>query len=144
MSVPTPGTSDVVGAASASAERAEHRSDDERHKTNALGMYAESGRDFGIVRYRDDLLANPRVAQCVLEQGVDQKRDKRNEQQLIRGVGDAEQFDRAEAIHDFARRVGRAAPNQMLHVFEDQESTEGDEQLQNGVFVLNVPQQTDL
>ena len=143
MSVPTPGTERCVGYGKSTTQRTENCADDERDKSNSLGVNAQRSSDFGIVRDGNDLAADPRVPKEVLQRSISQERDQRNEDKLIGRKSCSEQFDRTQTAGNLARRVGCTAPDQQLDVVENQECAEGDQELEHRVFVLHAAKQAD-
>src|SRR4029077_6656152 len=84
------------------------------------------------------------VSEEILQQSVGAECHERDEKQLIGSIGHSEQFESTQSPGNLVRGVGRTAPDQLLHIVEDQESAKRDQQLKARILFLNLPQQTNL
>ncbi len=82
-----------------------------------------------------------RVAQEGAQADEDDEREGGQEQGLIGGVADAEQFHIAQQRQRFRHEIGLHAPHEALHILQDHEDGEGDEDLEHLLLVVDPLEQ---
>ena len=93
MSVPMPGTSDVVGEASAPPSAASDAPTIKVTRKTRLRVDADRGRGLTVFGHRQDDRTGKRVAQEIAQPKQRDHRHRRQHEQLIGGIVDAEDLD---------------------------------------------------
>ena len=91
-----------------------------------------------MMRYRHDLPTHAGKLEKTAQNNKHSDCDPRQQQQLIARIGNTEDVDRTEIVHDVGDEIRLRAPDQALQVFENHEGREGNQQLQNRIFLVDT------